>query len=103
MIKKKKEGPIAHQPVIDYSATTSSCLGDDTSDDDYIVFEDDTSTTISDPFWSDIDSSTEDSDDDTDSCGSHSEDLVITGLLGGGQVQIPTAMHVHQGRHIVHL
>ena len=78
MIKKKKEGPIAHQPVIDYSAITSSCLGDDTSDDDYIVFEDDTSTTISDPFWSDIDSSTEDSDDDTDSCGSHSEDLVIT-------------------------
>lgn len=72
MVKKnKKEGdPIAHQPDIDYSAITSSCSGDDTSDDDYIVF-----TTISDPRWSDIDSdegsessSTEDSD--TDSCGS---------------------------------
>lgn len=77
MVKKKKEGdPIAHQPEIDYSATASSCSGDDTSDDDYIVFEDDGSTTISDPCWSDIDSdedsesSAEDSDDDTDSCGS---------------------------------
>ena len=83
--KKKKEGdPIAHQPEIDYS-TTTSCSGDDTSDDDYIVFEDDPSTTTSDPCWSDINSdeaseasSAEDSDDastDSDSCESDSEGL----------------------------
>jgi len=75
MVKKKKKGaPITHQPNTE-SATTSSSGDDisDISDDDYIVFEDDTSTTISDPCWSDIDSdegsSTEDSSDaDTDPC-----------------------------------
>lgn len=83
--KKKKEGdPIAHQPDIDYSATTSSCSDGDTSDDDYIVFEDDPATTISDPCWSDNDSdevsessSAEDSDDastDSDSSDSYESD-----------------------------
>lgn len=72
--KKKEDDPFFHQPEINYSTTASSCSGDNTSDDDYIVFEDDPST---DPCWSDIDSdestegsSTEDSDDDTDSCSS---------------------------------
>lgn len=54
------------------------------SDDDYIVFEDDPSTTISEPCWSDIDSDEESSssDDDastdsdsSDSDESDSEDL----------------------------
>jgi hypothetical protein len=70
MIKKKKKGdPITRQPDNE-SVTTSSYSGDDI-DDDYIVFEDDTPTTISDSCWNDIysdeGSSTEDSTDaDTD-------------------------------------
>jgi hypothetical protein len=84
MVKKKKKGDlITHQPDIE-SNTTPSYSGDETSDDDYIVFEDATPTTISGPCWNDIDSdegaSTEDSSD-TDSCddagsdSSDSEDL----------------------------
>ena len=80
--KKKKEGDISHQPDIAYSATTSSCSDGDT-DDVIIVFEDDGSSSISDP-WSDIDSdevsessSAEASDDastDSDSSDSHESD-----------------------------
>lgn len=87
MVKKKKKGdPITHQPDIE-SATVSSYSGDDISDDDYIVFEDDTSTTISDPCWSDIDSdegsSTEDSSDaDTDPCDDSSDAYAASQALG---------------------
>ena len=56
MVKKKKGDLITHQSD---SATTSSYSGDDDTYD-YIVFEADTSTTVSDPCWSDSEYDSED-------------------------------------------